>query len=352
MVDALRDASPLTLTFATSCFSPAARQLAFTTLRHMQVKRRLLRPVPPGLELSEELLELIAINLLRMQASAGMYARCSKAFKDAVTRAARLLELDENIIYWTGSSPPIKPLIEFSVLNGQSMHEWSAAFSSQDLFKFVKGSCLDDIKPLLESTWCTNFTLNLCLKGAGIADAIAIRDDGDVLAVARLLMSDVIDIARLAHVGISSFITKHPSWQAQLAAAPCVVHPLNTHNQHWATLRVWQHGPAELFESFEGGTDLKLVELVLELLSAYGWESGKRVDVYHFPHFQQADGHSCGIMTTAATISLLTDCQLGVCYSDLQAWKAFLAHSIYTTLTEFIPPIPRMRGNPLGWESE
>ena len=75
----------------------------------MQVKRRLLRPVPPGLELSEELLELIAINLLRMQASAGMYARCSKAFKDAVTRAARLLELDENIIYWTGSSPPIKP---------------------------------------------------------------------------------------------------------------------------------------------------------------------------------------------------------------------------------------------------
>jgi len=65
MVDALRDASPLTLTFATSCFSPAARQLAFTTLRHMQVKRRLLRPVPPGLELSEELLELIAINLLR-----------------------------------------------------------------------------------------------------------------------------------------------------------------------------------------------------------------------------------------------------------------------------------------------
>ena len=95
---------------------------------------------------------------------------------------------------------------------------------------------------------------------------------------------------------------------------------------------MWQHGPAELFESFEGGTDLNLVVPLLELLSAYGWGSGKRVDVYHFPHFQQCDGHSCGIMTTAATISLLTDCQLGVCYSDLKAWKAFLAHSTYVAM--------------------
>ena len=80
MVDALRDASPWTLTFATGTFSPAARQVAFTTLRHVEVKRRLvLRPVPPGLELSEDLLDLIAKFLLRMQASAGMYARCSKA---------------------------------------------------------------------------------------------------------------------------------------------------------------------------------------------------------------------------------------------------------------------------------
>ena len=44
-------------------------------------------------------------------------------------------------------------------------------------------------------------------------------------------------------------------------------------------------------------------------------------------------------MTTVATISLLTDCQLGVCYSDLQAWKAFLAHSIYTTLTLYLAPL-------------
>ena len=66
MVDALRDASPWTLTFATGTFSPAARQVAFTTLRHVEVKRRLvLRPVPPGLELSEDLLDLIAKFLLR-----------------------------------------------------------------------------------------------------------------------------------------------------------------------------------------------------------------------------------------------------------------------------------------------
>ena len=334
MEDALRDASPWTLTFATGTFSPAARQLAFITSRHVEVKRRLvLRPVPPGLELTEDLLHLIAEFLLRMQASAGMYARCSKAFKGAVSRAARLLEVDEHIIYWTGSSPPMKPpLIELSAPS-QKMHEWSAAFSSRDLCKFVQGSGLEDITPLLQSKWCTNFTLNLCLKGAGIAECIAIQDDGDVLAVARLLASDV--SARVAIEGISSFVTRHPSWRAQLAAAPCVVHQLNTRNRHWATLRVWQYGSAELFDSFEGGTDLKLVELVLELLSAYGWGSGKRVRVYHFPHFQQHDGHSCGIMTTAATISLLTDCQLGVCSSDLQAWKAFLAHSIYNTLHEY-----------------
>ena len=57
----------------------------------------MVKPVPPGLELSEDLLDLIAKSLLRMQASAGMYARCSKAFKGTVSRAARLLELDENI---------------------------------------------------------------------------------------------------------------------------------------------------------------------------------------------------------------------------------------------------------------
>ena len=249
MVDALRDASPSTLTFATGIFSPAARQLAFTTLRHVEVKRRLVvKPVPPGLELSEDLLDLIAKSLLRMQASAGMYARCSKAFKGAVSRAARLLEVDENIFYWTGSSPPMKPPLMELLSPGQKMHEWSAAFSSRDLCKFVHGSGLEDITPLLESKWCTNFTLALCFKGAGIADAIAIQDDGDVLAVPRLLSSDV--TAHLVSLGISSFITQHPSWQAQLAAAPCIVHPLNSHNSHWATLCVWQHGPAELFESF------------------------------------------------------------------------------------------------------
>ena len=61
MVDALRDASPSTLTFATAPFSPHAIQIAFVTSHHFAVKRRLLvRPVPPGLELSEDLLALIA----------------------------------------------------------------------------------------------------------------------------------------------------------------------------------------------------------------------------------------------------------------------------------------------------
>ena len=125
-VDALRDASPSTLTFATGTFSPAARKLAFTTSRHVQVKRRLLvKPVPLGLELSDDLLDLIAKCLLRMQASAGMYARCSKAFKGAVARAASLLEVDEHIFYWTGSSPPMKPPLIELLSPGQKMQEWS-----------------------------------------------------------------------------------------------------------------------------------------------------------------------------------------------------------------------------------
>jgi hypothetical protein len=38
-------------------------------------------------------------------------------------------------------------------------------------------------------------------------------------------------------------------------------------------------------------------------------------------------------VTVAATISMLTDRQLGVCYSDLKAWKAFLAHSTYVAMS-------------------
>ena len=61
-----------------------------------------------------------------------MYARCSKAFKGAVSRVARLLEVDEHIFYWTGSSPPMKPPLMELLSPGQKMHEWSAAFSSRD----------------------------------------------------------------------------------------------------------------------------------------------------------------------------------------------------------------------------
>ena len=102
-------ANVLTLTFATRAFSPKAKQIEFVTSRNVIVPkpRRWLRPVPAWLVLPEELLDLIAQFLLRMLASAGMYARCSWAFKGAVTRAARLLEMDEHIIYWTGNSPPM-----------------------------------------------------------------------------------------------------------------------------------------------------------------------------------------------------------------------------------------------------
>ena len=240
--------------------------------------------------------------------------------------------MEEHIIYWTGNLPPMKPPpIELSPL-GQKLQVWTKL-----LFRnvFVYGSEVSDIRPLLEDSWCTNFTLHLCLKGAGIADHIAIQDNGNVLNVARLLEANL--AARLRIVGIPTFVASHPSWQAQLAATPFVVHPLNSHNTHWAALRVWQHGPAELFESLAGGTDQCLVHLILGLLSAYGWETDKRLIVYHFPHFQQHDGHSCGIMTVAATISMLTDRQLGVCYSDLKAWKAFLAHSTYVAMSERHP---------------
>ena len=337
MVDASLKGSlneePAALTFATGAFSPHARKIAFLTSHHIVVKRRLvLRPVPPGLELPAEILDLIANFLLRMLASAGMYARCSKAFHGAVTRTARLLEMEEHIIYWTGNLPPMKPPpIELSPL-GQKLQVWTKL-----LFRnvFVYGSEVSDIRPLLEDSWCTNFTLHLCLKGAGIADHIAIQDNGNVLNVARLLEANL--AARLRIVGIPTFVASHPSWQAQLAATPFVVHPLNSHNTHWAALRVWQHGPAELFDSLAGGTDQCLVHLILGLLSAYGWETDKRLIVYHFPHFQQHNGHSCGIMTVAATISMLTDRQLGVCYSDLKAWKAFLAHSTYVAMSERHP---------------
>jgi hypothetical protein len=325
-------ANVLTLTFATRAFSPKAKQIEFVTSRNVIVpKPRLwLRPVPAWLVLPEELLDLIAQFLLRMLASAGMYARCSWAFKGAVTRAARLLEMDEHIIYWTGNSPPMKPPSNELSLLGNKLDDW-ARFTPRDFNKYMHGAEVNDIKPLLENSWCTNFTIHLCLKGSGVADHIAIRDDGDVLySVPRLLEATL--VARIGHMGMASFIATHPSWQAQLAATPFVVHPLNSHNTHWAALRVWQHGPAELFESSSGSTDLKLVHLILMLLSAYGWAPDKRVNVYHFPHFQQHDGHCCGILTAAATISLLTDRQLGVCYSDLKAWKAFLAHSIYTAI--------------------
>ena len=319
---------PAALTFATGAFSPHAKKISFVTSYHMVVKRRLvLRPVPLGFELPVEILDIIANFLLRMLATASMYARCSKAFQGAVTRTARRLEMEEHIIYWTGNSPPIKPPpIELSPL-GQKLEEWSALFRSP----FVYGAEINDIKPLLENVWCSNFTLQLCLKGAGIADHIAIQDNGSVLSIARLLEANL--ALRLSIMGnIQNFVARHPSWQAQLAATPFVVHPLNSHNMHWAALRVWQHGPAELFESSSGCSDLKLVHLILTLLSAYGWAPDKRVIVYNFPHFQQDDGHSCGIMTAAATISLLTDRQLGVCYSDLKAWKAFLAHSTYAAM--------------------
>ena len=154
-VDALRDASPSALTFTTGVFSPAARKLAFTTSRHVQVKRRLLvKPVPLGLELSDDLLDLIAKCLLRMQASAGIYARCSKAFKGAVARAASLLEVDEHIFYWTGSSPPMKPPLIELLSPGQKMQEWSAAFTSRDLHAFVHGSGLED--SVLRHCHCCN----------------------------------------------------------------------------------------------------------------------------------------------------------------------------------------------------
>ena len=341
MVDASQhgflNEEPATITFATGVFSPHARKIAFVTSHHMVLKKRRLvpRPAPPGLALPEELLDIIANFLLRMLASAGMYARCSKAFQKAVTRAARLLEMDEHIIYWTGNSPPIKPQPKELSTLGQKLEEWNAMFTSREIYKFVHGAEVNDLRPLLEDLWCSNFTLHLCLKGAGIGDHIAIKDDGNVLHVARLLEANL--AARLRVVGIPTFVTTHPSWQAQLAATPFVVHPLNSHSHHWAALRVWQHGPAELFESSKGSTDLDLVHLILKLLSAYGWAPNKRVMVYNFPHFRQHDGHSCGIMTAAATISMLTDRQLGVRYSDLHAWKAFLAHSIWHALRDGEP---------------
>ena len=356
------------LLMGASIFSPNAKEVAFWTCRTSNTKRVFM--IAAALELGDDVIELIAERLLRTCAVASRYESTSKCFLVSLRSIARRLAEQESIITWTGNHPPIKPPASNPSLAGLQLEEWHSwnnleivpELSISKLSLFVRGATVaDDIPPLLRNQWCTNFTILCCLKAAGMDDGIIIKDDGAILTMPRLLppclgarMSLLAvngDQARLSSIQLGStpsspnllslpacFAKLHPSWADQVASAPFVLLPLNSFNAHWSLVRIWRLGPAELFESLPGASDLGALESVLELLTHLGWPSGKRIRTYTFTHYHQHDGVSCGIMTAAAAISLLGNCQLGVQFADLADWKAFFAHTIYCKLLELEAP--------------
>ena len=92
---------------------------------------------------------------------------------------------------------------------------------------------------------------------------IVMTDASPVRSAPRLLDSTVPVVA--AAVGNAAFALAHPSWHAQLNAAPFVVCALNP-SGHWAALRVWKHGDAEVFDSITGYTTAAHVQEFLDLL--------------------------------------------------------------------------------------
>ena len=326
-------------------FSPSAKELVIVVRNASRKHARFLELSPSIPELPAELTTLVADFLLRSYASAGRYAVVSSTFAKAVRDVARALEQREQLIYWTGNRPPLRPPA-FQPDDIPQLGEWEPY--ARRISQLVAGACVDDITHLKPSseTWCNNFTCLLALYGCGIPPRVLISDTAEVLEGPRLLPPDL--VARVLQAGkqagadagwgprdyAACFAARHCGWNNQIAAAPFVVHQLNTHNVHWGTLRVWQHGDADFFESCHGTSDMRLVTLLLDLLACFGWPDGKQVKIHEFRHFQQHDGYSCGIMSTAATLSLLTDRQLGVKYEDLAAWKAFFTQSLLTTVVE------------------
>ena len=245
-------------------------------------------------ELPLDMAERVVEHLLRNCASAGCYAATCKDFARVLPLVAARLEQD-GIIYWTGNKPPLKPPLIIGA-DGLHVRDWLVQdpgmrkHVNESLSSHVKAAQFEDVESLLNAGWFSNFTIGLCLCAAGIDRKSFISDEGMVLAAPRLLELDLLTRVRIAG-GPAEFARLHPMWSAQLAAAPFVVACLNTDNMHWATLRVWQHGHAEVFESIRGITRAADVQDILDLLTYLGWQAGKQIRFYYFvfDHYQQSE---------------------------------------------------------------
>ena len=276
--------------------------------------------------------ELVMLELTR--SSGASSARCAatcKAFAMLLARASQSL-LDQGIAYWTGNLPPLKPPFLVGVIGTAKAHWEETRASNACIAKLCPGADVRDAWPFLDNTWCTNFSINLALKASGIPPEVIIADGAHVIQGPRLL--NCVLRTQVEHEGgpvafAHATPIRLPSWTAQLQAAPYVVCALNSCNNHWAALRVWQHGDAEVFDSLPGATSEEQAQTIIDVLACFGWASVKQIHFYSYAHFIQSDSNSCGPLTTAAVVSLYHGHQLGVAYADIALWKAFFAHTIY-----------------------
>ena len=327
--------------FDLGSFSPGARPIKLRVVQprfaplalDVRFSHSLLEPQPfPSLPLAD-LADRMLEHLMRScGASAARCALTCKEFADALRRVAARL-LDEGIAYWTGMKPPLKPPILYGAI-GSKEQDWADV--RKKLHHLVRGAGLQDVLVLPRAQWCTNFTIALAVQAAylqlrtGNMQKVTplIHDDAPVLAEPRLLDYVLGALIRSAG-GPAQFAANHPLWHAQLAAAPYVVCAVNLANRHWASLRVWKHGPAEVFDSMPGSHMEANVQIIIDLLVCLGWEEGKHIHFYSFNHYKQHDSHSCGLITAATLVSLLYNHQLGVASCDLALWKNYFMHSIY-----------------------
>lgn len=332
------------VSFDLGSFSPLARPIKLRVLRpcaralspkaHPSYPSNIILRMPVSLPVLplHDLAEPVMLQLMRScGASAARCAPTCKEFAAALQRVAQSF-LEEGIVYWTGIKPPLKPPVFFDAV-GSKEKDWDRAIS---LAHIVPGAVAEDVLRLLRAQWTTNFSVALavqvahqCLAGSyPTAISAMVRDRAPVMALPRLL--DFVLGHSIRHGGgAASYAADHPSWHAQLAAAPYVVGAVNSSNAHWASLRVWKHGPAEVFDSMPGLTPTANVQIILDLLACFGWDSGKQIHFYSFEHYKQHDSYSCGLITAATVVSLLHGHQLGVARCDLALWKSYFTHSIY-----------------------
>ena len=343
--------------FHLGSFSPLARPLNVRMLK----PRTLSHPSHPAQKFSRDvqvdmpnlplidLAEPVVEHLMRSCGAAA--ARCAPTcheFAAALQRVAQRLLDEEGIAYWTGNKPPLKPPVLYGVV-GSREEDWRQV-SDRDFVHLVRGAGLSDVLKLHRAQWATNFTVALAVQVAHLQlqtgeQSVLIHDIAPVLSLPRLLPYTLGACIRISG-GAASFAAHHASWHAQLAAAPYVVCAVNSGNAHWASMRVWKEGPAQVFDSMPGSTGEADVQIILDLLVCLGWDSGKQIDYYSFNHYRQHDGHSCGLITAATLVSLLHNHQLGVASSDLTLWKDYFTHSMYCATHTGTPLMVRTAAHP------